>query len=78
MKYSTVVFVLVLAFGQHASAQRHKIGTVNAETPEGALLQQIGQESDEAKKIPRLEKSTAKFRKQEATGWWYTQLQALY
>lgn len=59
----------------NALAQRHKLGTVNTETPEGALLQKIGQESDDAKKIPLLEEFAAKYPKHESIGWVYTQLQ---
>ncbi|MBM3775712.1 MAG: hypothetical protein FJW37_11210 [Acidobacteria bacterium] len=58
--------------------QRHKLGEVNAETPEGQLLQQIGQEADAAKRLALLEEFTAKHPKHEAAGWVYEQLQSGY
>jgi len=71
-----LTFALVAAPG--AFGQRHKLGEVNAETPEGQLLQQIGQESDDAKKLGLLEQFAAKHPKHEAAGWVYEQLQAGY
>jgi tetratricopeptide (TPR) repeat protein len=57
---------------------QQKLGTVNAETPEGALLQQIGQENDDAKKQAMLEDFAGKYAKHEAAGWVYAQLQGMY
>jgi tetratricopeptide (TPR) repeat protein len=68
---------LGMAIALAAFAQQ-KIGTVNAETPEGQLLQQIGQEQDPAKKLGMLEKFAADFGKHEAAGWVYSQLQEGY
>lgn len=76
MKLSTVAVVLLLAAGA-AAAQRHQI-TINAETPEGQLLQQIGQESDETKKIAMLEQFTTQYPKHEGVAWVYEQLVAAY
>jgi tetratricopeptide (TPR) repeat protein len=64
--------------GGSAFAQRHQLGTVNAETPEGALLQQIGQTDDAAKQVALLEQFAAQHPKHEAIGWVYEQLQAAY
>jgi len=61
-----------------AMAQRHPLGTVNAETPEGALLQQIGQTEDEGKKLGMLEQFAAQHPKHDAIGWVYEQMQAGY
>ena len=61
-----------------ALAQRHTLGTVNAETPEGALLQQIGQADDEAKKLALMEQFATQFPKHEGIGWIYEQMQAAY
>ena len=58
-------------------AQRHKL-TINAETPEGALLQQIGTEADAAKKTELMEQFTEKFPKHEAAAWVYAQLAPAY
>ena len=60
-----------------ATAQRSKL-TINAETPEGQLLQQIGQESDESKKLALLEQFAAKFPKHEGLAWVYGQMVSAY
>ncbi|HZT33600.1 MAG TPA: hypothetical protein VFA33_27170 [Bryobacteraceae bacterium] len=56
------------------AAQCHKIGEVNAEKPEGQLLQKIGQESDAAKKLGLLEQFATQFPQHEAIGWVYEQM----
>jgi tetratricopeptide (TPR) repeat protein len=76
MRLSTAVLALVLAAGV-SFAQRHKVN-INTETPEGQLLQQIGQESDEAKKTALLEQFVAKYPKHDSIGWVYAQLQPAY
>ncbi len=76
MKRWAVLAVFLLA--QAAFGQRHKLGTVNAETPEGALLQQIGQEADAGKKVALMEEFAAKFPKHEGAGWVLLQLQGAY
>lgn len=68
---------LLLALGS-GYAQCFRIGEVNAEKPDGQLLQNIGQESDEAKKLALLEKFAAEYPKSEGAGWVYEQMQALY
>lgn len=81
MKSLTLIFALMLAaapFGKIALAQRHKLSTVNAETPEGQLLQQIGQESDEARKLTLMEQFTSQYPKHEAIGWVWGQMQTAY
>ncbi|MGH9658892.1 MAG: hypothetical protein ACRD96_10130, partial [Bryobacteraceae bacterium] len=60
------------------AAAQQRIGTVNAETPEGALLQQIGTEADDAKKMPLLEKFAAEHAKHEGYGWVLAQIQAMH
>jgi tetratricopeptide (TPR) repeat protein len=69
MKTIAAVAAFCLAVGT-ASAQRHKI-TIGAETPEGALLQQIEQETDDAKKIGLLEQFAEKYPKHEGAAWVY-------
>jgi len=54
-------------------AQRHEI-TINAETPEGQLLQQIGQEEDGAKKLALMEKFATAYPKHEGAAWVYEQM----
>jgi tetratricopeptide (TPR) repeat protein len=71
-------FAAVFLLTHAAFGQRHKLGTVNAETPEGALLQQIGQESDAAKKTALMEEFATKFQKHEGTGWVLQQLLGAY
>jgi tetratricopeptide (TPR) repeat protein len=77
MRLYTPILILILTAGS-ALAQRHKLGTVNAETPEGLLLQQIGQAQDESKKIQLMEQFAAQSPKHEAIGWVYEQMQTAY
>jgi tetratricopeptide (TPR) repeat protein len=60
------------------SAQRFTVGDIDAEKPAGKLLQQIGQESDEAKKLALQEQFVANFPNEKATPAVYEQMQALY
>jgi tetratricopeptide (TPR) repeat protein len=77
MKLYTPILILIITAGA-ALAQRHKLGTVNAETPEGLLLQQIGQTEDESKKLQLMEQFAAQAPKHEAIGWVYEQMQTAY
>jgi len=52
--------------------------TINAESDEGKLLQQAGEESDSTKKIDLLEQFVAKFPSHDAIGYVHLQLQAEY
>ena len=73
------VAVTVFAAGSAIGfGQCHQIGEVNAEKPEGQLLQQIGQESDEAKKLALMEQFVGQFPQHEAIGWIYEQVQTAY
>ena len=72
----TILFLLLLAAFPLA-AQRHKL-TINAETPEGQLLQQIGQEADAAKKLGLMEEFSQKYAKHEGAGWVLEQMVAAY
>lgn len=67
----TAIVLSVLVAAQLAMPQRHKPGTINTETPEGALLQQIGTEQDEAKKMALLEDFAGKYPKHEGINWVY-------
>lgn len=73
-----ILFLALIAAAISGLAQRHKLAAINAETPEGQLLQQIGQESDEAKKIGLLEQFAGKYPKHEGAAWVYAQMQPLY
>jgi len=81
MKLWIVTLMMLAGIGlaaRPALAQRHTLGTVNAETPEGALLQQIGQADDETKKLALMEQFATQFPKHEGIGWIYEQMQAAY
>ncbi len=69
---------IALLFTTLAFGQRHKLGVVDSGVPEGQLLQQIGQENDEAKKLALMEQFAVKFPAHEAAPWVYTQIQAAY
>ena len=74
-------WVVLLTFAVAAGnglAQCHKIGEVNAEKPEGQLLQQIGQEPDAAKKLALMEQFVGQYQQHEAAGWVYEQMLASY
>ncbi len=60
-----------------AAAQLRNV-TINAESEEGKLLQQAGEESDAAKKIGLLEQFLAKFAAHDAAGYVHLQLLAAY
>jgi tetratricopeptide (TPR) repeat protein len=64
----SILLSAIMAVTSVVSAQRHGI-TINAETPEGQLLQQIGQEADDAKKLVLLEQFNAKYPKHEGRLW---------
>jgi hypothetical protein len=70
-----IVFVICTAA---ALGQRHKIEEINAEKPEGKLLQQIMQENDAAKKTALLDQFSSEFPKDESTPWVLEQLQGMY
>src|SRR3990172_2273975 len=76
MKTWVLALALVL-IAAPVTAQRHKL-TINAETPEGQLLQQIGLESDVPKKLALMEQFGAQFPKHEAAAWVYAQMVPAY
>src|SRR5689334_4467074 len=59
-------------------AQRHKMEEIDAQKPEGALLQQVMQESDSGKKAALMEQFAQQFPKAEGAPWVLEQLQVLY
>ena len=59
------------------SAQR-KAPDINTETPEGALLQKIGQENDEKAKLGLMEQFVSQYSKSDSAGWVYGQMQPIY
>ena len=58
--------IILLAFGAAAFGQRHKMEDVDAEKPEGKILQQALQENDQAKKAALLERLPRSSRKRPA------------
>src|SRR5438094_1058844 len=72
------IVLLLLLFTVSAAAQRHRIDEVNAEKPDGKLLQQIMQEPDAAKKLPLMEQFVAEYPKLDSTAWVLDQLQQAY
>lgn len=73
-----VIGTALLAAVATAGAQRHKPAEINAGTPEGKLLEEIGSESDEAKKVALLEDFASKYPKHEGAAWVYEQMVAGY
>jgi hypothetical protein len=71
-------FLLLIVFSLAAFAQRHKLDEVNAEKPEGKLLQQCMQENDAVKKAALMEQFVEQFPKLEQTAWVLEQLQSYY
>jgi tetratricopeptide (TPR) repeat protein len=69
---------ILIVFACTAFGQRHKLEEVDAEKPEGKLLQQIMQESDAAKKTTLMEQFATEFPKLETTAWVLEQLQGVY
>ena len=70
--------LLLIAFSLAAFAQRHKLDEVDAEKPEGKLLQQCMQENDAAKKAALMEQFVEQYPKLEPTAWILEQLQSYY
>jgi tetratricopeptide (TPR) repeat protein len=71
--------VILMALATAAFGQRHKAPEeVDAEKPEGKLMQQFMQESDAAKKIALYEQFATEFPKNDHTPWVLEQVQAYY
>jgi len=77
MKLSIIALALVLTAGT-GFAQRFRMDEVNTETPEGKAQQEIGLESDEAKKVALMEQFVVKFPKDKSVGWMYEHMQEIY
>ena len=76
MRLRLCTTLLVLAMS--AAAQRHKVEEVNAEKPDGKLLQQIMQEGDAAKRTALLQQFTVDFPTHGDLAWVLEQLQGAY
>ena len=77
MRIPVSCLALTLAMGG-ALAQRHKPGEADVSKPEGQLIQQLGSESEAAKKIALAEQFLAKFPKHPAVAWVLETLQPAY
>ena len=73
-RYLLTLVLLVLP----AVAQQRQNFTINVGTPEGQMLQNIGQEPDEGKKVALMQEFLEKYPKHEGAGWVCVQLQAVY
>lgn len=75
-----IVFLagLLLTLAHPGWAQRQRLASINAESPEGQALQAISTEADQARKLALMEDFVAKFPKNEGTPWVLSQMQALY
>ena len=73
MKSVVALMVLALACRQ-GWAQCHKLADVNTSSPQGQLLQQAGQEGDNAKKLVLLEQFASQYPQHEGIGWVYEQM----
>ncbi len=71
-------YLLLALFVFSAAAQQRKHFTINTGTPEGQLLQSIGQEPDEAKKLALMQDFISKYPKDEGVGWVYDQMQQVF
>jgi regulator of sirC expression with transglutaminase-like and TPR domain len=69
---------VLLALALPAAGQRHKVEEVNAEKPDGKLLQQIMQENDAGKKTALLEQFSSEFGQSKDMPWVLEQLQSAY
>jgi tetratricopeptide (TPR) repeat protein len=72
------IVLVLIAFSLAAFGQRHKLEEVDAEKPEGKLLQQLMQESDPGKKTALMEQFAGEYPKLETSAWVLEQLQATY
>jgi tetratricopeptide (TPR) repeat protein len=71
--------VILIVMSVAAFGQRHKAPEeVNAEKPEGKLMQQFMQEAEPAKKVALYEQFATEFPKDEHTPWVLEQVQAYY
>ena len=77
MRSSIMALAMALVTGT-GFAQRFTMDEVNTETPEGKAQQEIGTESDPAKKLALMEQFVVKFPKDKSVGWMYEHMQDIY
>jgi len=71
-------FIAVVLLVLPVVAQQRQKFTINTGTPEGQMLQAIGQETDDAKKITLMQDFLSKYPKHEGVSWVCGQLEASY
>lgn len=70
------VVLLALPFVSLVLAQEKQNFVFNPSTPEGQILQNLGQDTDDARKVSLAQDFLSKFPKHEAAGWVASQLEA--
>ncbi len=76
MKSCFLAFALLVLPAVAQEQKQHF--TINVSTPEGQMLQAIGQEPDDDKKLTMAQEFLTQFPKHEGAGWVTSQLQAIY
>jgi tetratricopeptide (TPR) repeat protein len=74
MRICSFVLVLFLSLVAASLSGQRQEGTINVATPEGRLLQQVSEESDDAKKVALMEQFLAQYPKHEGAVWVYSQM----
>jgi tetratricopeptide (TPR) repeat protein len=72
------LFALALLILPAAAQEQKQHFTINVSTPEGQMLQSIGQESDDDKKLALAQDFLDKYPKHEGSGWVAGQLEVIY
>jgi tetratricopeptide (TPR) repeat protein len=76
MKSCWLILVLIVLPALAQEGKQHF--TINVGTPEGQMLQAIGQEMDDSKKVPLMQEFLDKYPKHEGASWVSGQLQVYY
>jgi hypothetical protein len=74
--YLAGLVLLAVPYVLPVFAQESQSFTINTSTPEGQMLQSLGQETDDARKVSIAQDFLAKYPKHEAAGWVAGQLEA--
>ena len=76
MRISALVLVPFLSLATATLSGQRQGVIINDRTPEGRMLQQVSQESDDARKIALAEQFLAQYPKHEGAVWVYSQMAA--
>src|SRR5579863_4241364 len=74
--YLAGLVLLALPFALPVLAQEKQNVVINPGTPEGQILQNLGQETDDARKVTLGEDFLSKYPKHEAAGWVAAQVES--